>query len=207
MYNQNMTKLPPTRRKQAERTKASREKIIQEATHLFSENGFRGTYLSDIAAGVGMTEAGILHHFPSKVHLLISVLEERDRIDQENYGQSLGTGNFDVIEVFKTLAEHNEKVPGLVQLFSTLIGESLPTSHPSHDYFVNRYQSLRKILTEEIKKAQEKGALRSDINPETIAILIFAMMDGLQIQWLLSPDEVHLFENFNHFLDFLSEKK
>jgi len=198
-----MTKTPTTRRTQAERTKASREKIIHEATCLFSENGFRGTYLSDVAKAVGMTEAGILHHFPSKVHLLISVLQERDRIDQENYGKALGTEGFDIIEAFRTLAEHNEKVPGLVQLFSTLVGESLPSSHPSHEFFVNRYQSVRTVLTQEIGKAQEKGALRKDIKPEVLATLIFAMMDGLQIQWLLDPEKVHLSEDFNHFMEFL----
>lgn len=43
--------------------------------------------------------------------------------------------------------------------------------------------------------------LRKDIHPEMLATLILAMMDGLQIQWLLNPEAVHLSEDFNHFMD------
>ena len=34
-----------------------------------------------IAADAGLTTAGLLHHFPSKEHLLVAVLAERDRLD------------------------------------------------------------------------------------------------------------------------------
>lgn len=68
---------------QAARTKFSKEKIIREAVHLFGQYGFRGATLAEIARAAGLTEPGLLHHFPSKEHLLMDVLEERDRVNQE----------------------------------------------------------------------------------------------------------------------------
>ena len=91
----------------------------------------------------------------------------------------------------------------MVQLFTILVGESIAEGHPSHEYFIKRYQSARSTLTEEIKNAQANGKMRNDIKPEELAIMIFAMMDGLQIQWLLESEEVSMSNIFTHFIDLL----
>jgi len=49
--------------------------ILQAAFEVFSNLGFRGGSLAKIAELVGISEAGILHHFKSKDALLIAVLE------------------------------------------------------------------------------------------------------------------------------------
>ncbi len=46
---------------------------------MFGEQGFRGSSLREIAARVGISEAGLLHHFGSKAGFLTATLEERDR--------------------------------------------------------------------------------------------------------------------------------
>ena len=193
----------PTRRTQAERSKASREKIIREATKFFAQNGFRGTKLSDIAKAVDMSEPGLLHHFPSKNHLLISVLEERDRADRQRYVNAKEENDLDVIAAIRELVTHNETVPGLVKLFTVLVAESITADNPGHEFFVKRYQGLREIGNELIKKSQEKGEIRDDIGAEDLIVMIFAMMDGLQIQWLLEPKSVQMSKFINIFLDFL----
>ena len=46
--------------------KGTREKILDEALTLFSEKGFEGTTVRDIASAVGITASSLYKHFESK---------------------------------------------------------------------------------------------------------------------------------------------
>lgn len=202
-YNQDMTRLRASRRTQVERTRLSREKIIYSAIEAFAQKGFRGAKMADIARAANLTEPGLLHHFPSKTHLLMEVLKERDRIDSERMRATLQNNGNHLLEAGIELVEHNQAVPGLVQLFNLLVAESIAPDHPAHEFFIERYQRERGYWIQAIVQAQRAGEVRSDIFPETVAILIFAMMDGLQAQWLLEPKKIDMSYVFRQFVQLL----
>ncbi len=198
-----MNKSHPPRRTQAERTRASREKIIYAATELFAQQGFRGAKMAEIARAAGLTEPGLLHHFPGKTHLLMGVLEERDRIDSERLRATLQQEGSHFLDAMMQLVEHNETVPGLVQLFTILVAESVSTEHPAHEFFTKRYQREREHMTEAIAQAQQAGEIRADLPAETLTVLMFAMMDGLQVQWLLEPEKINMASMFRAMIGML----
>jgi AcrR family transcriptional regulator len=201
-----MANPPRPRRTQAARSRASREKILREATRLFAEYGYRGASLSEIAGAVGMSEPGLLHHFPSKVELLTQVLEERDRADREQYARAGIEGKVNPLDSARAIVAHNQTVPGMVQLFTVLAGESIHSEHPAHDYFVERYRSTREQAVEPLRNGQEKGTVRRDVPAEDLAVMVLAMMDGLQIQWLLDPQQVDMSKVFDRFVDLIAAK-
>lgn len=202
-----MKQLQTPRRTQAERTRVSREKIIHSATEAFAQKGFRGAKMSDIAKAADLTEPGLLHHFPSKTHLLMEVLKERDRIDSERMRATLQKNGNHFLEAGIELVEHNQTVPGLVQLFNLMVAESISPDHPAHEFFIDRYQRARGHSVQSIQQAQQAGEVRSDVSPEALAVLLFAMMDGLQVQWLLEPETIDMSELFRVMMDLLRAPK
>lgn len=53
----------------------TRTRLLDQAERLFSEHGFHGVSLTEIAAACRLGNAGLLHHFPSKAKLYRAVLE------------------------------------------------------------------------------------------------------------------------------------
>ena len=183
-----------------------REEILQAASELFSIHGFRGTSLSSIAEAVDLTEPGLLHYFPSKANLLQNVLEYRDQQDEKKFSvlvQPNGLYLEEVFEALKGLVAENEKRPGLVRLFTVLVGESIRHDHPSHDFFVNRYAKIGDVFRTYVSDLKKTEELPSDIDIDQLASLIFAVMDGLQIQWLLDPENVSMSQTFNLFTEII----
>lgn len=206
-YNQPMQQQSRTsRRTQAERTRTSRAKIIHSATESFAQNGFRGAKMAEIARDASLSGPGLLHHFPSKTHLLMEVLKERDRIDGQRVQTFLEKNDHHFLDALIELVEHNQTVPGLVQLFNLLVAESVSTDHPAHEFFIERYQRGREHWTQAITQAQQAGEVRLDLPADTLASLLFAIMDGLQVQWLLEPEKINMSELFQVMTDILKKK-
>lgn len=165
----------------------SRAAILAAAKTLFSSQGFRGTSLAAVAERAGLSQPGLLHHFPSKVAVLLAVLEDRDREDGRLSSAHLTKQGVEILEALETLVEHNQTAPELVRLFSVLLGEGLDESHPAHGYMVERYDRIRSRILRNLRLGEEAGDIGAGFDLEALAAVVVAVMDGLQFQWLLDP--------------------
>src|SRR6202165_2908647 len=71
------------RTRQAERTEATRRKLLAAADRIFARDGFEAARLEDIAAGAGYTRGAFYAHFGGKEEIFFALLEQwvRQRID------------------------------------------------------------------------------------------------------------------------------
>ncbi|PFG18558.1 TetR/AcrR family transcriptional regulator [Serinibacter salmoneus] len=175
-------------------TAAKREQILRAAVETFGNKGYANGTLNDIAEQVGITHAGVLHHFGSKQKLLLEVISYRDHTDVQDFEAQHMPGGADLFLHLVRTALLNESRPGIVQVYTVLSSEAVTEDHPARDYFQRRYQSLRAEVGEafEVICRQEGVTDRSVIAAASASIL--GVMDGLQLQWLLHPEEVGLAE-------------
>jgi AcrR family transcriptional regulator len=159
-----------------------RQRILAVAQRLVTRNGGRGTTLSQIAQEAGVTTAGLLHHFESKEQLLHAVLDARDADDLAHVDI---TG--DVVEQLERVIGRFERSPGLIGLFTVLLTENLDPDAPLHGRFLGRYQDAVAIVTEGIRRGQNAGRYRTDLDPAVKAVEIIAFLYGMETSWLLDP--------------------
>jgi AcrR family transcriptional regulator len=178
----------------------ARERIIDAAWEAFAAGGYRGTTIASIAERAGLTDAGVLHHFTSKEELLLTVLQRRDEQSKRRLDEAATTrGSF--AGALLELCKQNATAPGMIQLFTVMAAESIEPSHPGHPLFLERYRRLRRVCAGELRAAQERGELDPALDPELVAPEILSVFDGLQLQWLLDPDEVDMVACMRDFLE------
>ncbi|WP_459246334.1 TetR/AcrR family transcriptional regulator [Streptomyces youssoufiensis] len=201
--NDQASRRPPgaPRRRRTSPGDARRDQIAAVAFLEFSEHGYRGASLARIADRAGLTQPGLLHHFPSKAALLTHVLDERDRRDSERVGIDL-----DAEVSWRTLladqvalADYNARAAGLVQLFTVMSAEAVTADHPARRWAAERYRRLTAHAERALRRGVADGELRADLDVAACAQQIFATMDGLQLQWLLDPDRVDMAAAFRDY--------
>ena len=169
-----------------------RRDILDAATDIFGAKGFTGGTLQEIADQVGMTHAGILHHFGSKDALLLEVLKHRDETDVADLAEQHIPDGTDLFRHLVRTAFANAQRPGIVQAYAVLSAESVTADHPGREFFQRRYETLRAEVAHAFAVVCAERGIRQ---PETVAYAstsILAVMDGLQVQWLLDPTSLDL---------------
>ncbi|WP_030341294.1 TetR/AcrR family transcriptional regulator [Streptomyces sp. NRRL S-1022] len=179
------------------RSEERRAELVGAALEVIAERGYRGASLAAVAERVGLTQQGLLHHFPTKDALLVAVLQERDRWDAVPDSQWR-------VDLLASLVEYNAMRPAIIQTFSALLGESVTEGHPARDYFTERYARVRATMAS-VLRAEYGDRLPNGLTPERTAPLLVAVMDGLQYQWLLDPEAVDMPGAFRDFLRLLGE--
>ncbi|MFF4776514.1 TetR/AcrR family transcriptional regulator [Microtetraspora fusca] len=178
-----------------------REEILLAALDVFAQRGYTGASIASIAERVGLSQQGVLHYFPSKDRLLAEVLRLRDERNLDVLVLP-GEGGAITLETVAGLVEYNAQRPGIVQSFTVLSAESVIEDHPARNFFKERYGTSRAWMAEVIR-AELGDELPAGLTPEQAAPLMFAVMDGLQLQWLLAPDEIDMPGLFRAFLSLL----
>ncbi|MBB2947331.1 AcrR family transcriptional regulator [Actinoplanes lutulentus] len=180
------------------KTAKVRARAIDAGIALFSSAGYNGATLTVIAETLGMTLTGLQHHFPTKESLLTAVLEERDRRAEEALPSS--GSHTDAFENLAAMLSESQKTPGLMELQCVLSAEATSADHPAHEYFQRRYARLRGEATEAFRQMAEDGQLTSAYEPASLAAMLIAVVDGLQLQWLLERGSVDIEAETRRFL-------
>ena len=158
-----------------------RQQILDSVIELLAQRGVDRASLRTVGEAIGVSHTALRHYFSSRDELLVEVYRTHE-------ARAVGDGpgaDESAVGMIVEAAERNRSIPGLVELYATLTTDALQEQHTLTREFVRaRFRSLRATLAERIE------AGHADIDPMDAAALVIAASDGLQIQWLLDPDEV-----------------
>jgi TetR/AcrR family transcriptional regulator len=148
-------------------------RIRAAAVALFSERGYDGVSMNEIAAGAGVSKANVFHHFSTKNALYLEVVgqacrhtpERLDELEDDSrpFGERLA--HFAREHLATLLAE--EQVSRLI-LRELLENGPRRGRELAEQVFGEQFARFVAIL----RAAQERGELRADADPAMIATLL-----------------------------------
>jgi AcrR family transcriptional regulator len=173
-------------------TQRKRREILDAAIDIFGTKGYANGTLADIAEQVDITHAGVLHHFGSKQNLLLEMLTYRDETDVADLDDHHIPDGAELFLHLVRTALVNSRRAGVVQVYTVLSAESVTDDHPARPFFENRYSMLRGAVADAFRGLCEQEGIDEPATIGAASASILAVMDGLQLQWLLHPQGIEL---------------
>ena len=149
----------------------TKQKILECAADLFAKKGFTETSVRELAAAVGMKEASLYNHFPSKNAILEHILEEYSKLTRPAFGP-------DQLMALKD----NPSVDGIISCMQLVFEEGREEYHLKQLYVIlqeqHRNPMVGKFLSEHFILGNEEvvktivnalkdfGVLRTDTDPD-----------------------------------------
>jgi AcrR family transcriptional regulator len=193
---------PPVKRRRIAKGDLRKADIIRASMVIFARDGFAGASLTNIAKVAGISQVGLLHHFPSKLALLRAVLEHRDQYIAGKLQEAQQIASIQgLLDFLKLVMSFSIEDAAVSQALMIINVESLSVTHPAHLWFSERFAIVHSHLQAHLQLLLDAGEIRSDVDVKQVSLEIAAMMDGMQIQWLRSPGDVAIEPAFARFAE------
>lgn len=166
------------------KTAARKSAIVDAATTVFAQRGYHGGSLRDISKEIGVSLAGVMHHFSSKSDLLLEVLAVADARGAASLAEADLAGTPFAAWVVD-LVRSNLDRPEMLRMLAIIAAEASAPDHPAHGWFVRRYDYLAELMAGHIARDQAAGLIAAEGRPADLARALVGAWDGLQLQWLL----------------------
>ncbi len=171
----------------------TRGKILFAAYKEIHCHGFQAASLSNILAHTGVTKGALYHHFPNKLELGYAVVDEviAHRID---------------LSFIQPLQDIDNPIDGFIELLQSegnsfsmtdielgcplanLAQEMAPIDEGFRIRLTRIYQKWHQSITDLMIEAKSSGQLIEQVDPEALAIMIVATMEGSILAAKVSQD-------------------
>lgn len=180
--------------------------IVDAAIELFGSRGFKGTTIAAIAERVGLTDAGVLHHFPTKSVLIEAALERGLLLQTTRMQELLEPGGLEAIRRMRNWGSIVEQSPELTSLQIVMSTEGIALDSPVRDYVEQRYANLHELIVGLIRQGVDRGEIRPGVDADWEASALIAYLDGIRVQWFYSDNRLSLTTAVQRYFDLLVER-
>jgi AcrR family transcriptional regulator len=177
------------------------DQIADAAVRLFARHGYRGTTIAQIACEVGLTDAGVLYHYPTKADLFWAVVDMFEDLQRDRVLALLAPGGLTAIRNLAQWGPIIEERPDLLALQVVLGAAAVSEGSEIRPYYRRRYDDLRTGIAGFIAQATEAGDVRAEVDGIFEATAFLAFLDGLRLQYFYSDGGVSLSANLTKYVD------
>jgi AcrR family transcriptional regulator len=170
------TLTPPTRKGQA-----TRQRIVDAAADLIFERGIAEFNLDDVCAATGASRSQLYHYFLNKNDLIHAVIEyQRDRV------LSIHRPTFATLDSWEDLQGWRDMIVDAQAARScrngcplgSLANGLVESDDVARDQLRDAFSNWGDIIAEGLGRMVDRGVLRSDADPDELAVSVLASLQG-----------------------------
>jgi AcrR family transcriptional regulator len=182
----------PAKLTRKEKQAQTRAALMRSAAKVFADRGLERGSIDEVAEDAGYTKGAFYANFASKEELLLAMLDERfeERLAEvERAAESEGELQDQVRRAGTDFNRYVASDPRWQRLFFEF------TTHAVRDdgfrrELVARYRELREGLAAVYKRWARQEGVEPPVPVDQIALMTFAMANGMALERLLEPDAV-----------------
>jgi AcrR family transcriptional regulator len=180
----------------------ARNRIIQQATELFIEQGYKKTKMTEIARKLGVSKGAIYQYFSSKEELLFEAMRNNQTFRRSSVFYELPADKIDEMgtpEFFTRMITSSEQ---LTKFGMEVASEALYNKKMLQE-ISNFYVEEVNIVSQYFEKLKTEGIVNSDIDTEVLAVGILALRGGLRGFISTDIDEQAIQNTWSFFMELL----
>lgn len=146
----------------------TKERILEEALTLFSQNGYDGTSVEQIAEKVGIKAPSLYKHFKGKEDMLNAIIDNAEARYEESFGSE----------------KHIGKLPESKEAFVRVTMEKI--SFTMHDPMIRK---IRKFLVQEQFRSERLAEITTRHQLDGLQGMYTKIIEGMMMEGLFQKDD------------------
>jgi AcrR family transcriptional regulator len=159
--------------------------LLDVAVRVFTERGYDGTSMGDLAQASGLSKSSLYHHFESKEQLLRAALDRAVEplfaVVEEpaaRSGRAIDRLEHVVRREVQVLADQLPSVTLLLRVHGNT---------PTERWALDRRREFDRIVADLVAQAVAEGDVRTDVDTGLVTRLLFGMINSL-VEWYRPGD-------------------
>jgi TetR/AcrR family transcriptional regulator len=146
-----------------------------------------------VAAEVGVTQAAIFRHFPTKAEMWVAVADHVAGLLTAAWDGALEASKLPVDRLKALVGAQLDQITANPAMPMLLFSRELNVENAAlRDAFRDRLATLHGLLMREVLQGQQDKALRSDVAAVDVAVLLTSLVQGVAIRWSLGTRDFGL---------------
>jgi len=170
----------------------TRAKLLSAAGDAIRRRGLRDASIDEIAASAGFTKGAFYANFASKEELFLALLDEHFDRRAAEMSRALATDEDPAVQARRSGDEFVARIsadPEWQRLFFEFAAHAA-RHEPFRVQLVERHRRLRDSMAEDYRRRADELGLELPASPEALALMTFAMGNGVAMERLLEPEAV-----------------
>ncbi|HEU4657024.1 MAG TPA: TetR/AcrR family transcriptional regulator [Capillimicrobium sp.] len=172
-----------------------RRLILDAAVKVFARQGFHACRVSDIADEAGVAYGLVYHYFSSKDEILDTVFLERWNVLLKviaEVDRAEGSARQKLCDIASFIVDSYHHDPDVMKVIIVEVTRAANSFGRTH---LPKIREAYSLISDVVAKAQQRGELRADVNPDFAALTFYGTIEQVLTGWIFelipqSPEDM-----------------